>query len=54
MVANLDRSAAAAVAESLQPGDAVLLKGSRDIGLEALIDAVAERQNPEPCKTSRA
>jgi UDP-N-acetylmuramoyl-tripeptide--D-alanyl-D-alanine ligase len=54
MVGNLDRSAAAAVAESLQPGDAVLLKGSRDIGLEALIDAVAERQNPEPCKTSRA
>ncbi len=48
MVGDLDRSAAAAVAASLQPGDAVLLKGSRDLGLEAVIDAVAERQNPEP------
>jgi len=50
MVGDLDRSAAAAVAATLQPGDAVLLKGSRDLGLEAVIDAVAARQNPEPCE----
>ncbi|TDJ55494.1 MAG: UDP-N-acetylmuramoyl-tripeptide--D-alanyl-D-alanine ligase [Planctomycetota bacterium] len=48
MVDDLDRSTAAAVAAMLRPGDAVLLKGSRDIGLETVIDAVAERQNPEP------
>lgn len=36
---NLDRSNAAAVVASLQPGDAVLLKGSRALGLEAVIDA---------------
>ncbi len=51
MVGNLDRSAAAAVAASLQPGDAVLLKGSRALGLEAVIHAMARRQNPEPCHT---
>jgi len=54
MVGDLDRSAAAAVAATLQPGDAVLLKGSRALGLEAVIDAVAERQNPEPCHTPAA
>jgi len=54
MVGNLDRSAATAVAATLQPGDAVLLKGSRDLGLEAVIDAVAERQNPEPCNSLSA
>ena len=54
LVGDLDRSAAAAVAATLQPGDAVLLKGSRDIGLEAVIDAVAERQNPEPCNAPGA
>ena len=46
MLRDLDRSTAAAVAATLQPGDAVLLKGSRELGLEAVIDAVAESQNP--------
>jgi UDP-N-acetylmuramoyl-tripeptide--D-alanyl-D-alanine ligase len=54
MVGDLDRSASAAVAASLQPGDAVLLKGSRDIGLEAIIDATAERRNPQSCNTPDA
>jgi len=47
MVRDLDRcAAAAAIAATLQPGDAVLLKGSRELGLEAVIDAVAKSQNP--------
>jgi len=54
MVGDLDQSASAAVAASLQPGDAVLLKGSRDIGLEAIIDATAERRNPQSCNTPDA
>ena len=36
---DLNRSNAAAVVASLQPGDAVLLKGSRALGLEAVIEA---------------
>ncbi len=39
---DLDRPNAAAVAATLQPGDAVLLKGSRALGLERLIEAINE------------
>lgn len=54
MVGDLDRSGAAAVAAMLQPGDAVLLKGSRGIGLEAVIAAVAAAAHQDPCKVSEA
>lgn len=36
-------AAAEALAQSLRPGDAVLFKASRSVGLEALVDAVAQR-----------
>ncbi|MHC4413850.1 MAG: UDP-N-acetylmuramoyl-tripeptide--D-alanyl-D-alanine ligase [Planctomycetota bacterium] len=45
VLADLDRGAAAAVARALGPGDAVLLKGSRAIGVERLIDAMGRRQD---------
>ncbi len=44
LIRDLDRDGAGTVAASLQPGDAVLLKGSRAIGLEAVIDAITELQ----------
>ncbi len=44
LIRDLDRDGAGTVAASLQPGDAVLLKGSRVIGLEAVIDAITELQ----------
>ena len=45
ILAELNDQTACAVAESFQPGDAVLLKASRAIGLERIIDAVARRKD---------
>ncbi|MCH7798243.1 MAG: UDP-N-acetylmuramoyl-tripeptide--D-alanyl-D-alanine ligase [Planctomycetes bacterium] len=45
LIRHLDRAGAGTVAASLHPGDAVLLKGSRALGLESVIDAVSELQH---------
>ena len=45
VLAELNDQTAGAVAERFQPGDAVLLKASRAIGLERIIDALGRRQD---------
>ncbi|MGH2924136.1 MAG: glutamate ligase domain-containing protein, partial [Solirubrobacterales bacterium] len=48
------RSAAAIVADLLEPGDAVLVKGSRAIGLEAVAEALAgPGGDPEPAPDAK-
>ncbi len=44
VLAELNDQTAGAVAERFQPGDAVLLKASRAVGLERIVDAMEQRQ----------
>ena len=49
----LTPSAAATVADLLQPGDAVLLKGSRAVAVERVITAIRKKaMSHEPCAMS--